>query len=231
MQRVCCICNDGGNMKNIFEKAKNNPLFDGIAFEDYERLLNCLSAKTVFYKKDEIILLAGNSVDFVGLVLLGCVKIIKEDLDGNISILTELSTSELFGEVFACAGIGYSPVTVQASEDCEILFIDYKRIAVSCTSSCPFHTKLIENMLKLIAKKTLFLNQKNEILSKRTTREKLRLFLDNQRGGARKFTIPYDREELANYLCIDRSAMSRELGKMRDDGLISFVKNKFEIYY
>jgi len=218
-------------VKNIFEEIKDNPLFKGIAFEDFEKLLKCLSAKTGCYKKGEIILLSGNSIDFVGIILSGHIKIIKEDKDGNIAVLTELSPSELFGEVFACAGIEHSPVTVQASENCKILFIDYKRIVMTCSSACPFHAKLIGNMLKLLARKSLLLNQKNEILSKRTTREKLLLFFDNQRGMTKKFTIPYDREELANYLCIDRSSMSRELGKMRDEGLISFVKNKFEVHY
>ena len=218
-------------MKNIFEKARGNLLFDGINFEDYGKLLECLSAKTSHYKKGEIILLAGNRIDFVGLVLAGQIKIIKEAQDGNINILTELAAAELFGEVFACAGVPHSPVTVQAVEDCEILFIDYKRIITSCSSACPFHTKLIENMLKLIAQKNLLLNQKNEILAKRTIRGKLLSFFDHQRGVKKKFTIPYNREELANYLCVDRSAMSRELGKMRDEGLISFVRNKFEVYY
>ena len=217
----------GANMKNIFEKIKNNPLFEGIAFEDFDRLLNCLSAKTVCYKKGEIILLSGNSVSFVGLVLSGHIKIIKEDKNGNITILTELSSPELFGEVFACAEIEHSPVTVQASKDCEILFIDYKRIVISCAAACPFHAKVIGNMLKLIAKKNLLLNQKNEILSQRTIRGKLISFFDNQRGMAKNFTIPYNREELASYLCVDRSSMSRELCKMRDEGLIKFTKNHF----
>lgn len=218
-------------MKNIFGKIKSNPLFEGIAFEDFEKLLKCLSAKTRNYKKDEIILLAGNNVNFVGLILSGSVKIIKEDAHGNATILTKLLALELFGETFACAGVNHSPVTVQTAEDSEILFIDYKRSITSCTTACPFHTKLIENMLKLISKKNLLLNQKNEILSKRTTREKLLLFFDNQRGRAKKFTIPYNREELASHLCVDRSAMSRELCKMRDEGLIDFNKSKFAVYY
>jgi CRP-like cAMP-binding protein len=165
----------------------------------------------------------------VGLVLSGGVKIIKEDADGRIALLTELGASDLFGEVFACAGIDHIPVTILASEASEILFIDYKRIITSCTAACPFHAKLIENMLKLIAVKSLMLNRKIEILSKRTTREKLFAFFDTQRGMAKKFTIPYNREELAHYLSVDRSAMSNELCKMRDEGLIAFQKNTFEI--
>jgi len=216
-------------MNRIFEALKNNPLFQGIAFSDFEKMLTCLSAKTTGYEKDSIILLSGDAVDFVGLILSGSVRIINEDQDGRINILTEIGVSELFGEVFACAGIDHSPVTIQAAESTEVLFINYRKIITSCTTACPFHTKLIENMLRLIAAKNLMLNQKIEVLSKRTTREKLLAFFDKQRGMAKKFTIPYNREELASYLCVDRSAMSNELCKMRDEGLIRFHRSEFEL--
>ena len=216
-------------MKKIFETVKNNPLFNGIAVSDFEKMITCLSAKAKSYEKDEVILLSGDAVTFVGIILSGSVKIIKEDMDGRITILTELGVSELFAEVFACAGIDRSPVTVQAAENSEIFFIDYKKIITACASSCLFHTKLIENMLGLIAAKNLMLNSKIEILSKRTTREKLLTFFDMQRGVATKFIIPYNREELANYLCVDRSAMSIELGKMKKEGLINYNKNQFEL--
>ena len=216
-------------MKKVFDRAKNNPLFQGVAFSDFESMLVCLSARTVEHKKDDIILLSGDTVSFVGLVLSGVVQIIKEDINGRITIIAELGVSELFGEVFACAGISQSPVTVLAKENTEILLMDYKKIITSCSTACRFHARLIENMLTLIADKCLVLNRKIEILSKRTTREKLIAFFDSQRGGARSFTIPYNREEMAAYLCVDRSAMSNELCKMRDEGLIKFQKNKFEI--
>ena len=216
-------------MKRFFEAAKTNPLFQGIAFSDFDQMMNCLSVKTAAYQKDDIILLSGNTINFVGLILSGSIKIIKEDMDGNSAILTDLSVSEIFGEVFACAGITQSPVTIQAAEETEILFIDYKRIVSTCPSACPFHAKLIENMLKLIARKNILLNQKIDILSKRTTREKLLYFFDTRRGVAKKFTVPFNREELAYYLCVDRSALSNELCKMRDEGIINFQKNKFEI--
>ena len=216
-------------MKKIFEIAKHNPLWNGIGFTDFESVLNCLSAKIAEYKKDDVILLSGNSVNFVGMVLSGSVQVIKEDIDGRITILTVLGVSELFGEVFACAGVMQSPVTVLATEDTEVLLMDYKKIISSCSAVCPFHAKLIENMLRIMAYKNLILNQKIEILSKRTTREKLLTFFEIQRGIAKKFTIPYSREELAHYLCVDRSAMSNELCKMRDEGLIKFHKSTFEI--
>jgi len=216
-------------MKSIYETTKNTPLFRGISFADFERMLTCLSAKTATFPKDAVILLTGDTVTHVGLILSGGVKIIKEDAEGRITILTELGVSEMFGEVFACAGVDRSPVTIQAAETSEILFINYKRIITSCTAACPFHAMLIENMLQLVAMKTLMLNQKIEILSKRTTREKLLAFFDMQRGMAEKFAIPYNREEMADYLCVDRSAMSKELGRMRDEGLIRFYKSTFEI--
>jgi len=216
-------------LKRVFDIAERNPLWNGIGVTDFESVLNCLSAKTTEYKKDDVILLSGNSVNFVGLVLAGSVQVIKEDIDGRITILTVLGVSELFGEVLACAGVMQSPVTVLATEDTEVLLIDYKRIISSCSAVCPFHAKLIENMLKIIAHKNLMLNQKIEILSKRTTRDKLLAFFETQSGMAKKFTIPYNREELANYLCVDRSAMSNELCKMRDEGIIKFHKSSFEI--
>ncbi|MCL2377785.1 MAG: Crp/Fnr family transcriptional regulator [Defluviitaleaceae bacterium] len=216
-------------MKKIFDVAKNNQLFHGIAFSDFEAMLNCLSMRTSAYKKGDIILLSGNSINFVGLILSGGIKIIREDMNGNIAILAKLTVSEIFGEVLACAEIFHSPVTVQSIEETEVLFIDYGKIFTSCAKVCHFHTQLIKNMLKLMAQKNLMLNQKIEILSKRTTRDKLLCFFDFQRGMANEFTIPFNREEMANYLCVDRSAMSNELCKMRDDGLIQFNKNCFKI--
>jgi len=216
-------------LNKIFETVKTNPLFHRIAFSDFEQMLGCLSAKTVFHKKDDVILLSGDTINFVGLILSGSVKLIKEDIDGRFTILAKLNISDIFGETFACAGISQSPITLQADEDSEILFIDYKRIITSCTGACPFHATLIENMLKLISMKNLMLNQKIEILSKRTTREKLKCYFDTQRGAAKKFSIPFNREELAHYICVDRSAMSNELCKMRDEGLIKFKRNEFEI--
>lgn len=216
-------------MKKVFNIIKENPLFAGIPFSDFENLFGCLSARTQSYKKDEVIMLSGDAVSAVGIILSGSVKIIKEDREGNQTIIAELFASEIFGEVFACAGISHSPVTVESAEDSEVLFIDYRRIITTCSSACPFHTRLIENMLKLMARKNLKLNQKIELLSKRTTREKLLFFFDTQRGMAKKFTVPFSREEMAQYLCVDRSAMSSELCKMRDEGLIQFNRNKFLI--
>jgi CRP-like cAMP-binding protein len=216
-------------MKDIYEVVKPNPLWDGVGFGEFEGMNRCMDSRIRKYGKGETVLLSGDSVSKIGVIASGSVKIIKEDADGNDFILTELGVPDLFGETFVCAGIARSPVTVQASAKSEILFLDYRKVITSCPSACAFHTRLIENMIKLLARKNLLLNQKIDILSKRTTREKLIAFFDTQRGASRRFAVPYNREEMARYLCVDRSAMSNELCKMRDEGLIRFNRNEFEI--
>lgn len=225
LQRMRC------DLKKYLDVLKNNLLFRGFESADLESILNCLSVRVFSYKKNDIILLYGDAVNFVGIVLSGSIKIIKEDMEGNINILAKSGVNEIFAEAFAFAGIKESPVTVQAAGDCSILLIDFKNIIKPCHKACAFHASLIENMLSLVARKNIMLNQKIEIISKRTTREKLLVFFEIQKHGAqsKKFKIPYNREALAHYLCVDRSAMSRELCKMRDEGLIYFKKNEFEI--
>jgi len=216
-------------MKRIYASIKSNPLFDGVTEDEFGQMFSCLSARTIRYNKDDMILLAGSAIDSVGLIISGSVSVLKEDSNGNVSLLTELSKSDIFGEVFACAGVSKSPVTIQAIENTEVFFVGFRKIITTCTSACPFHSRLVENMLKLIAQKTLLLNQKIELLSQRTTRDKLLSFFEMYSGGEKQFSIPFNREGLARYLCVDRSAMSNELCKMRDEGLIRFNKNYFEI--
>jgi len=214
-------------MKKIYEIIKSNPLFEEINYHDFEAMLDCVAARTQRYNKDEVILMTGDPVSFIGVILSGSVTVTKEDADGNAVILAAFTEPELFGEVFACAGIEYSPVTVRAMEDTEILLINYRKIIGD--TACPFHLNLIENMLRLITRKNLLLNQKIDVLSKRSVREKIMAFFDAHRRGINKFTIPYNREEMARYLCVDRSALSKELCRMRDEGLIDFNRNEFEI--
>ncbi len=216
-------------LRKYIDDLKINPLFIGI--DDLDKMLDCLSAKVDAFKQDDIVLLSGNAVKYIGIVLSGSVRVIKEHIDGNINILTELKKGDTFAEAFLCAGISVSPVTVQSVTNSEILFIDFMKVNNACTTPCSSHMRLIQNMLSLIAKKSIMLNRKIEIMAGRTIREKLLLFFATQKGMANntKFTIPYNREELAHYLCVDRSAMSRELCKMRDEGLIRFSKNMFEL--
>ena len=151
---------------------------------------------------------------------------------GNRNILTNISQSGLFGETFVCSNIKYIPVTVVAFTKCEILFIEFQKITKFCPSNCNFHNTLINNMLYIIANKNILLNNKIEILSAKTIRDKLISYFNiqiNNSNNNSKFTIPFNRDALADFLNINRSSMSRELSKMRDDGIIKFNKNKFEI--
>jgi len=206
-------------------------LFDRIDSMDMKSLLACLGAKRVKKTTGDILWDAGDKVTAIGLILSGRLQIIREDAAGNRAIIAELNSGELFGESFVCAGEGESPVTVEVVTDCEVLFIPLQRILTPCTAACDFHNRLIANLLKIISKKNMVLNQKIDILSRRNMRDKLMAYFLLQIEGQKKnqFEIPFSRNELADYLCVDRSAMSRELGKMRDEGILEFNRNQFRI--
>jgi len=218
-------------MKKYFETLKKVTLFEGINDNDLQSLLSCLSARVVHYDKNQTIFLSGEKNVNVGIVLSGQVHIIKEDYYGNRHILANIDEGNLFGETFACADIKVLPVSVFATTESKILFIDYRKIITPCSNACAFHSKLIYNMLQIVSMKNILLNQKIEFTSKRTTREKLiaYLCLQAQKLNNNKFSIPFNRQELANYLSVDRSAMSAELCKLRDDGVLKFKKNQFEL--
>lgn len=215
-------------MISLYETIKTNPLFQGIGLTDFESMLACLNGQVRTYPKGSFILLPGDPVSTVGLVVSGCVHVLREDYEGRQNLMASLTSPELFAEVFACAGITHSPVTVTAAEDSEILHIDYRRIITTCSSSCSFHSRLIENMLGLLAEKNLLLNRKMELLSKRTTRERLLLYFEQCGMGKPRFTLPFNRQELADYLCVERSALCAELSRMQRDGLIRYQKNRIE---
>ncbi len=216
-------------MKKYYQLLEKLPLFYRFEDHELESLLKCLNAKYAQYKKGQFLLMAGDTVSWVGIVLSGSVQVLKEDVQGNSMILTELGIGDLFAETFACAGIEKSPVIVVANTECDVLQIDYRRIITTCSSACVFHSRLIENMLRLLAQKNMLLNSRIDIVSKRTTREKVLAYLELQRAQkqSNRFDIPFSRQQLADYLCVERSALSRELSNMRDEGLLEFSKNHF----
>ncbi len=216
-------------MKKIFEVLKNVSIFDNIPPDSLGDALDLLKARKALYKKGSPVFLEGSPADFVGLVLSGKIHIIKEDYYGNRNIVAEVCQGELFGEVFACAGIAAIPVSVLAADDSEVLLMDFKSMFMQpADKTCD---TLLSNLLKIVANKTLQLNQKIDILSKRTTREKILAYLSMQikACGSPEFIIPFNRQELADFLCVERSAMSAELGRMKRYGLIDFKKNKFRM--
>lgn len=207
------------------------PLFDGIRMEDLTAMLGCLGARKITAAKGQSIFREGDKATHVGIVLSGAVQMVREDYYGNRSIVAHIGPAEMFGESYACAGIAALPISVVADENCEVLLIDCRRITISCTNACVFHSRIIFNMLRLVANKNLVFDQKIQVTSKRSTREKLMTYLLNQAKllGTNEFTIPYDRQELADYLEVDRSGLSTEISKLRKDGVLESAKNHFRL--
>ena len=209
-------------MREYLALLGQSPLFHGISPQELEGMLPCLGARELRADKHQMIFRAGDPARWVGLVLSGAVHVIQEDYYGNRSLVALLQPPQLFGEAFSCAGVDTLPVTVEAAQDSRILLLDCQRVLTTCDDACVFHRRLVTNLLKVVAAKNLMLTQKLSLLSKRTTREKLMAYLaaEAQRVGSPSFTLSLDRQALADYLGVDRSAMSAELSKLRRDGLL-----------
>lgn len=218
-------------MDKIFLPLLNCTLFKGIKEENISAMLKCLDAKTKSFKKDDFIFREGQMAKNIGVILSGSVQVVIEDFYGNRNILSRMIQSEAFGESFACAHTASLPVNVIASEDSTILFLDCLRITDTCAKTCSFHKQIIYNLLCDIATKNIAFQQKIEITSQRTTREKIMAYLTLQSKlhQSSSFSIPYNRQELADYLEVDRSAMSAEISKLKKEGLIDCHKSDFTI--
>ena len=216
-------------MKKRVEALKKCPLFSGISEDDIGSLLNCLNAKEICAKKGDIIFNAGDRPDYVGIILKGSVHVVQDDYWGERIILTAVQEGGLFGESFSCAEASVLPVSVLAREDVVFLLVDCKKMLLTCSSTCQFHTRLIRNIMKILANKNIMLTRKIEHITKKTTREKVLSYLSEcaLENRSNSFNIPFNRQELADYLSVERSALSNTLCKMRDNGEIQFEKNKF----
>ena len=217
-------------MKDILREV-NSPLFRGIRPEELKAMLGCIGYHIASFRKGDIVAFEEENIRHIGIILSGSVDMVKEDLWGNKTMLVRMGRDELFGETFACGSDNLSVVTFLVSEDAKILFMPFDRVMNSCTMACVFHHRLIENMVTVIANKNRDLMRKVEVISKRTIRERLLSYLSIQAQAhqSRYFEIPLGRLELAEYLCVDRSALTRELVKMKEDGLIDYDKNCFRI--
>lgn len=216
-------------MKKYLDILKLSKLFAGINENEIEDVLFCLSAKKRNYRKGEYVFRAGEHISSVALLLEGSVHIQREDYWGNLSILNKVFKGEVFGEAYAISGSCAILNNVVAVENSVILFLDFNRIFTVSPSECKFYPALIQNFFALLAEKNRILAQKLGHMSQRTTREKLLSYLSEQsiKSGSPSFDIPFNRQQIADFLSVDRSAMSNELCKMRDDGLLCFNRNHF----
>ena len=216
---------------NTEKLVRDCPLFRGIAPEDLDSMLNCLSARELFPERGSFIMASPGERPLIGVVLEGSVEMISEDGFGKKSLLTVLPVGSVFGESYSCVKARNRSIAYQANENSRILLLDYGRILHACKLVCRFHHRMIENMVQIIAEKNLELIEKLEVASRSTIREKLLTYLTRQAEleGKTTFTIPMGRTELAEYLCADRSAMTRELARMREEGLVDYDKRTFTL--
>ena len=213
------------------EEIPDSMLFAGIHPEEKESILKCLSAVEKKYEKGDIIFLAGTEICSMGFILSGSVEISRDDFWGNRQVLGHGETGELFGEAYACMPGEVLMVNVVAAEKSRILFLDIGRILNVCTPACSHHNRLIHNLLYIMAKKNLMLTRKIDHMGQRSIREKVMAYLSFESEKQKKKTvgIPFNRQQLADYLAVDRSALSAELSRMKKDGLLDFETNIFTL--
>lgn len=218
-------------MEKYIPILKRTKLFSGVGEEDISSMLSCLGGSFKAYKKGEYILREGERISDIFILVEGKIHIQKDDYWGNRSILSELSVGEMFGEAYSSPESGVILNDVVAMEDSSVIFFNVRRILTTCSSACRFHNMIVQNMFFAISEKNRKLVQKLGHMSGRTTRAKLISYLSGEakRQSSSAFTVPFNRQQLADYLCVDRSAMSNELCKMRDEGMIRFEKNRFEL--
>lgn len=218
-------------MENFYPILQKVVLFEGLDRKELSSILECLQAQRRSYKKGSIILSAGSKPQYVGIVLSGKLHVVKDDRGGSRSILATLAESDIFAEALCCAKVAKSPVSVLCNTDADILLVEFSRILNTCSNACMFHQKLIANMLKIIAQKNLYLQGRMELIQTKSIRDKVLMYLG---GFVEKqdscFTIPHNRQEMADYLNVERSALSHELMRMKKEGLIEYRKDRFILF-
>jgi len=216
-------------MKDYVSVLKKSSLFSGLGEEEIRTMQKCLDAKVQSYKKGSYVFRQGEHIDRISVLLEGELLVQQDDYWGNRSIVTNIGVGELFGEAYLAPESGTARNDIIASKDSTVVSFDVRRVITTCTSACRFHTKVVQNMFFAVSEKYRMLEEKLGHMSKRSTREKLISYLSEEarRQNSASITIPYNRQELADFLSVDRSAMSNELSKLRDSGMLCFEKNRF----
>ena len=206
-------------------------LFAGVSDDEIASMLDCLQAKSCTYKKGDYVFRQGEHLSNITILVEGSLHIQSDDYWGNRSIINVIGPGEMFGESFAAPGSSALSNDVVAVADSTVIFFDVAKILTVCSSACRFHSMVVQNLFSAISEKNRKLVQKLGYMSKRSTREKLIAYLseESRHHDSAAFTIPFNRQQLADFLSVDRSAMSSELCKMRDEGLLTFDKNRFHL--
>ncbi len=216
-------------MKNFLSVIKTSQLFSGISESELNEMLSCLEAKEVSFPKDTFLLRVGEKAESIGLVLSGSVLVIQEDIWGNRNILSKAGQGQTFAAAYACAAGSVLNVSVVAETPVTVMLFNVNRILNVCPSACSHHSRIVRNLLGELAEKNLRFSEKLTHMGQRTTRAKLMSYLSAQaqRKGKYEFDIPFSRQQLADYLAVERSGLSLELSKMKKDEILDFHKNHF----
>lgn len=218
-------------MKQYLSILKRTQLFSGVSEGEIEAMLSCLDAHLVEYKKGEYVFRQGARLSAITILVKGSLHIQNDDYWGNRTIVNHVVEGEMFGESYIAPESGPLLNDVVAVEDSAVIFFDAARVMTVCSAGCPFHSMVVQNLFFSISEQNRRLLQKISYISKRTTKDKLISYLSEEakRQNSASFTIPFNRQQLADFLSVDRSAMSNELCKMRDQGLLRFERNRFEL--
>lgn len=214
-----------------FISISKTALFRGATPQEVEGMLTCLNAERRCFSKGQMIYRTGDVAASLGLVLSGSVLIENDDVWGNTTVLDSVGPEHIFAEAYACAPGEPLMVNVVAAETTEVLFLNIDRVLQVCSHACAHHNKLIRNLVSISAQKNLNLSRKILHTASKSIRGRLLSYLSYQavRSGSRSFTIPFNRQQLADYLNVDRSALSNELSKMQKEGLVRVDKSHFDL--
>lgn len=219
-------------MEKVIPILKYAKLFSGIGEDNIASMLDCLNASVQRFEKGSYVFRQGSYIRSIMLLAEGRLHIQKENYWGNLNILNEIRAGEMFGESYVAPDSGTLLNDIVAAENSVVLSLDTDRILSVCPVACPFHTQVIKNLFYAVSEKNRSLVQKLGYMSQRSTREKLLSYLSDEaeNSNSNSFAIPFNRQQLADFLSVDRSAMSNELCKMRDEGMLSFNRNEFTLY-
>ena len=220
-------------MEEYYSLLSASDLFYGLTSEELGSMLHCLGAKIVDTQKGDPVFLEGDPAGFVGIVLEGSVQVVQEDYFGSRSVIHHSGPGDVFAEAFSFTNLDTMPVSGYAVKNSRCMILSCRRMMTVCSNACTFHNRLVKNLLTLVSRKNLMLNEKIRFMSQRTTREKLLAYLSDQakKTGSAEFTIPYDRQALADYLSVERSAMSAEISKLKRDGILEVKGSHFRLIH
>lgn len=218
-------------MEIYFDLLRQSPLFRNISPEELGSMLQCLGARIVETPKGDPVFLEGDPAGFIGIVLEGCIQVVQEDYFGSRSIIHQSNPGDVFAEAFSFTGLETMPVSGYAVKNSKCMLLACRRMMTVCSNACSFHNRLVKNLLGLVSRKNMLLNEKIRYMSQKTTRDKLMAYLADQAkaSGSPEFTIPYDRQALADYLGVERSAMAAEISKLRKEGRLESTGSRFRL--